>query len=396
MYLYAGAADVYAETGEKALFEALQRLWSSAVERKMYLTGAVGQVHHGARGRYNMIHEGFLDDYLMPNTTAYNETCANVANAMFNWRMLNLTGEAKYGDVMERVLYNSALVGISHDGKHYFYANPLRMVHGTREYTQEADCTESADREQYIECFCCPPNLVRTISKVSGWAYLLTENGLAVNLYGSNQLETKLGDGSAFAMRQQSEYPWDGTISCVIDSCKADPFAISFRIPSWANEAQLTVNGQPVDEVSRPGTFCEVVRSWKPGDIVNLDLPMSVTFVEGHPLIEEVRNQVAVQRGPLIYCLESPDLPEEASILDVYLDGHRPLIPEHKSDLLGGVTVLKGEVMLRTSQRKEMYTAVRQPQWRIHPTSFIPYYAWSNRGQAEMSVFFPIVWQAQI
>jgi uncharacterized protein len=224
MYLYAGAADVVAETGEPALLDALERIWSSAIERKMYLTGALGQVHHGANGRYDMVHEAFIDDYLMPNATAYNETCANIASAMFNWRMLGLTGQAKYADIMELVLHNSAMVGISVDGKRYFYANPLRMNRGQREYSDHCDCTESADREPYIECFCCPPNLVRTIAKVSGWAYSLTDKGVAVNLYGGNRLDTTLLDGSSLKLTQETDYPWGGRVTITVRAEQCETF----------------------------------------------------------------------------------------------------------------------------------------------------------------------------
>lgn len=391
MYYYAGAADAYAETGEQALLDAVDRLWEN-VAKKTYLTGAVGQAHFGASTRRDKIEEGFLEEYLMPNSTAYNETCANIANAMFNWRLLGIKGESKYADVMERVLYNSALVGISADGKRYFYANPLRMNRGQREYQDHRDCTESADREPYIECFCCPPNLVRTIAKASGWAYSLADNGIAVNLYGGNQLETTLLDGSPLKLRQETDYPWQGEVAITLDDCKSEPFQILLRIPDWATGAQLQVNGEEAKAEVIPGKFATLERTWQTGDVITLSLPMDIKLVEGHPRIEEVRNQVAVKRGPLVYCIESPDLPADAKVLDVYLDRNAHLEAKHKPDFLDGVTVIHGQVQLRTDDSPSMYRVVDKPSWKSFDTQFVPYYAWSNRGTAEMTVFMPVFW----
>lgn len=393
MYLYAGAADVFAETGEQALIDALDRIWSSAIERRMYLTGALGQVHHGAYDDRNSVHEAFMDDYLMPNSTSYNETCANIASAMFNWRMLAIKGDAKYADIMELVLYNSALVGISVDGKRYFYANPLRMNRGQREYSDHCDCTESADRELYIECFCCPPNLVRTIAKCSGWAYSLSEDGVAVNLYGGNNLDTTLRDGSPLKLTQETEYPWNGSVKITVQECKSDPFDIRLRVPGWAEGATILVNGQDAGVEPIPGTFAAIERQWNKGDVITLDMPMEITFVEGHPRIEEVRNQVAIKRGPLVYCVETPDLPEDTRILDVYIRGNTEMKLNHRPDFLGGVTTITGEILLRCDEKEGMYRTVTKPEWKSHEATFVPYFTWSNRGTSEMTVFVPVIWE---
>ncbi len=389
MYLWSGAADVYAETGEKAIVDALDRIWDSAINRKMYLTGALGQVHHGGGEKpFDMVHEGFINDYMMPNATAYNETCANVSNAMFNWRMLGLKGEAKYADVMETVLYNSALVGISLEGKDYFYANPLRMNKGQRDYSD----TESACREPYIACFCCPPNLVRTLVKMSAWAYSKTEDGLAVNIYGGNKLKTTMTDGSAIELSQQTAYPWDGTVSLTIDKLKREEFTLQLRIPGWADEATIMINGQPANVVAKPGTYAKINRKWKRGDFVTLELPMPVNMVEGHPLIEEVRNQVALKRGPIVYAIETPDLPEDAKILDVYLPGDQTFEAVHRPDFLGGVMVINADIKLRDSSGEQMYRKVSKPDWTTYSTQLVPYYSWNNRGISEMTVFLPVLW----
>ena len=393
LYYYAGAADVYAETGEQALLDALNRLWESVTQKKMYVTGAVGQTHYGASSNRDKIEEGFIDDYMMPNMTAYNETCANICNAMFSYRMLGIEGKSKYADIMELVLFNSALSGISLEGKDYFYANPLRMVHGSRKYNDHENATETPNREPYLECFCCPPNLVRTIAKVSKWAYSLTENGLAVNLYGGNTLNTQLQDGSGLRLTQTTQYPWEGSVQFVIEECKGSVFEILLRIPDWANGASISLNGETINSQITAGTFFKIEREWQAGDQILLELPLDVQFQEGHPRIEEVRNQIAVKRGPIVYCVETPDLPEDAQVLDVYLDASKELVAKHHPEFLGGVTTLEGNILIRKDRGKGLYRAINQPQWTAYPTQLVPYFAWSNRGLAEMTVFFPVVWE---
>ena len=392
LYYYAGAADVYAETGEQALVDALDRLWENVTEKKMYVTGAVGQAHYGASTSKDMIQEGFIDEYMMPNMTAYNETCANVCNSMFSYRMLGVRGESKYADIMELVLYNSALSGISLEGKDYFYANPLRMIHGARDYENFPSGTDMPAREPYLNCFCCPPNLVRTIAKVSGWAYGLSKNGIAVQLYGGNQLSTQLLDGSTLKLKQTTQYPWEGLVSIEIEECKKKAFDILLRIPKWAEGTTIKINGKPSKATIVAGTFARINRRWKKGDVITIEMPMTVDFVEGHPRIEEVRNQVAIQRGPVVYCMESPDLPEDTNILEVYIQGNAPLKANYRPGFLGGVTAIEGEILIRKDKSPGMYRKVTKPNFKTHQTQFVPYFSWSNRGQAEMTVFMPVVW----
>ncbi|MEX0331078.1 MAG: glycoside hydrolase family 127 protein [Puniceicoccaceae bacterium] len=390
LYYYAGAADVYAETGEQALIDALDRLWENVTRKKMYATGALGQTHYGASSRRDMIEEGFIDEYMMPNMTAYNETCANICNAMFSYRMLGIKGESKYADIMELVLHNSGLSGISACGTKYYYANPLRKIDGARDYSTMN--TESPDRLPYLYCFCCPPNLVRTVAKSSSWAYSLTENGVSVNLYGGNQLSTALADGSELQLTQETDYPWDGTIRITIDACKEDPFEILLRIPDWATDCTLAINGEDAGVDLVPGTFAQLKRNWRAGDLIELVLPMDIKLIEGHTRIEEVRNQVAIKRGPVVYCIESPDLPDEAGIVDVYLPGESELTLKHQPHFLGGLATIHGKVLLRKDHGDGMYNPVKRPEFNGYTAQFIPYYAWSNRGAAEMTVFLPVLW----
>ena len=392
LYYYAGATDVYAETGERALINALNKLWENVTQKKMYVTGAVGQTHYGASSNRDKIEEGFIDDYMMPNMTAYNETCANICNAMFSYRMLGVHGASKYADIMELVLFNSALSGISLEGKDYFYANPLRMVHNSRVYKAHENDTESPEREPYLECFCCPPNLVRTIAKSSKWAYSLSKNGLAVNLYGGNKLNTHLLDGSKIKLTQTTNYPWNGNIKITINECKDSPFEILLRIPDWANRTVILINDKKIRKKINAGEYLKIKRTWQKGDVIKINMPMDIQLVEGHPRIEEVRNQVAVKRGPVVYCVESPDLPEGTDILDVYISGNNSLQAIHLPEFLGGVSAIKANLLLRKDKKEGLYSALKKPEWEIYPTQLVPYFAWSNRGMAEMTVFMPVVW----
>ena len=390
LYYYAGAADVYAETGEKALIDALDRLWENVTYKKMYVTGALGQTHYGRSSRLDKIEEGFIDAYMMPNLTAYNETCANICNSMFNYRMLTLSGNSKHADIMELVLHNSGLSGISLEGKDYYYSNPLRKIDGALDY--EHMNVEFPERQPYLKCFCCPPNLVRTIAKSPGWAYSKSENGISVNLYGGNILETTLLDGSAIKLSQKTDYPWDGAIKITVQECKDSPFEILLRVPEWAKGTKIAVNGKMVVDVM-PGTFARIERQWAKGDEIAIDMPMKTTFVEGHPRIEELRNQVALKRGPVVYCIESADLPKGADITDVYISSEKTLASNYRSDFLGGLATLEGEVLIRKDKGEGMYNEVQKPKFEAYKTNFIPYYAWSNRGQGEMTVFLPVVWK---
>ncbi|WP_111706198.1 glycoside hydrolase family 127 protein [Lutibacter citreus] len=388
LYFYAGAADVAAETGEQELIDALDRLWNNVVDKKMYITGACGQTHHGSSSHVDMIHEGFINEYMMPNLSAYNETCANVCNSMFSYRMLGLHGEAKYADIMELVLFNSALSGISIEGKDYFYANPLRVSHNG--YDPGND-TEFDVRQPYIPCFCCPPNLVRTIAKVSGWAYSLSKNGVAVNLYGGNKLTTKLLDGSKVQLKQETQYPWEGSVNITIEKCKKDAFDILLRIPDWAVGSKIMVNGKTTEVEVKAGSYITINRKWRKGDVLNLEMPMDVKLLEGHPLIEEVRNQAAIKRGPVVYCVESPDLPKGTDILDIYLPLKSKLTATYKPEFLGGISTINGDVKIRKDKKNGMYREMSDLKWDTYKAQFVPYFAWANRGQAEMSVWIPIL-----
>jgi hypothetical protein len=400
-YLWCGAADVYAETGEQALLDSLSRLWEDVTQRKMYITGGTAALHTGEADRRllrrwprDSVHEAFGAPYQLPNRTAYNETCANIANAMWNWRMLALTGDAKYAEVMEQVLYNSMLSGMGSEGRDYFYTNPLRRVDGQPMLSNDSlarwtDTTPSSP----LRCFCCPPNVARTLAELSGWAYGMSADAVWVHLYGSNVLDSRLPGGGEIRLVQQTQYPWDGQVTVAIEKAPERELALRLRIPGWAAGATIQVNGQAAEIEIAPRSYVELRRRWSAGDTIKIELPMEIVMVEAHPLVEENRNHTAVLRGPVVYCLESVDLPAGVLLDAVRLPGHPVWQVRHDADLLRGVAVLETEARRLPSSRLApalLYRAL--PTGAIDRISvrLIPYYAWANRGPSEMTVWIPL------
>ncbi|MBN1868460.1 glycoside hydrolase family 127 protein [Candidatus Sumerlaeota bacterium] len=394
-YLYAGVADVYMETGDATLLDTLNALWKSVVFEKMYVTGACGALFDGAspygvkdQASITRTHQAYGRQYELPNVTSHNETCANIGNAIWNWRMLQITGEGRFADVMELVFYNSLLCGIGLDGKSFFYTNPMRVLKD-----QPYPLRWSRRRQPYIGCFCCPPNAVRTIAEMNSYAYSVSEDAVWVHLYGSNALETDLPDGGKIALEQETDYPWDGRVRIVVRSAPSPDFALMLRIPGWAQGASIRVNGQATDAEIKPGDYCVLKRRWAAGDAVELDLPMPVRFLEANPLVEETLNQVAVQRGPIVYCLESADLPEGVGVLEVRVSPDTVFTPRMDSELLAGerVVVLEGKAQ-RIPQGEwggTLYRDVRTPESETIDIRLVPYYAWGNRSEGEMTVWMP-------
>jgi len=399
-YLWCGAADVYAETGEPALLKALEGLWNDVTSRKMYITGGTAVLHHGESQREKLklkpdsVHEAFGAPYQLPNRTAYNETCANIANAMWNWRMLLLTGEAKYADVMERVFCNSMLSAIGLEGKDYFYSNPLRRC-GENVPLLSSDSRArwpNTTPESSNHCFCCPPSIARTIAQLHTYAYGLSADTVWIHLFGSSQLDTQLPDGAPIKLSQRTDYPWDGKITIRLEKTPTAETALRLRIPGWVSGASIKINGQRLTQELSPGSYGELRRRWSPGDTVELDLPMPVVLMESHPLVEENRNHVAVVRGPLVYCLESKDLPEGVALENVRLARDARWTVRHEANLLHGLTVLETNAQV-ASQAKDANALYRQlPEIKAESISLrlIPYYAWCNRGVSEMSVWLPV------
>ena len=393
-YLYAGAADVYAETGDKSLLAALETIWNDVAYRKMYITGSTGALYDGAspdgskdHSTIQLVHQAYGREYQLPNLTAYNESCATVSFVLWNWRMLAITAQARYADTLELALYNGVLSAISLDGKRFFYTNPLRLLDD-----QPFELRWPRKREPYTSCFCCPPNIVRTIAEAGSYAYSISNEGLWINLYGSNILDTKLDDGSKINLRQQTDYPWDGAIRIIIDDAPAREFSIFLRIPGWANSAGVNINGTLMGGNLKAGQYFPIKRTWSAGDMIELVLPMPVQLIEANPLAEEIRNQVAVKRGPIVYCMESIDLPDGLEIMDVVIPSQIELRNHFEKELLGGITVLEGKahILAGSDWGQTLYRQIEHQEPKAVDIRMIPYYAWGNRGKSEMTVWIPL------
>jgi hypothetical protein len=378
-YLYTGMADVAALTGSMDYVKAIDRIWQDVVGTKLYVTGGIG-----ASGG----NEGFSEAYELPNVTAYCETCASIANILWNHRMFLMHGHGKYLDVLERTLYNAALSGISMRGDRFFYPNPLESFaqHG---------------RSPWFGCACCPSNVARFIPSVPGLVYAHTDRDVYVNLFASGYATIET-EGNKIRLIQQTDYPWNGKTKIMIEPENERPFSVHLRIPGWARNAPvpgdlyrfaqpaisgeptLTVNGKPV-EVNVDNGFAMVSRTWRRSDAIELNLPMPVRRVLAHPKVRANRAKAALQRGPIVFCLEGPDNPQ--GVLPLTISDETELHATFRPDLFGGVTVVKGlaRVAKRTLDGPVITTG--------DPVAFtaIPYYAWAHRGPAEMTV-----WPARI
>lgn len=385
-YLFAGVADVYAETGDTTLLHTLNLMWDDVMNRKMYITGGCGALYDGVSVdgiSYNpdtvqKIHQAYGKNYQLPNLSAHNETCANIGNVLWNRRMLELTGDARYADIVELALYNSVLSGVSMDGNSFFYTNPLAAS-----TAYPYNLRWSGGREKYIALSnCCPPNTVRTIAEISNYMYSISDEGLYIDMYGGNTLTTKLKDGSPIKLTQQTNYPWDGNITITL--LEAPETAVFLRIPSWCKRA--TINNKPI---TTTGTYIKV--KGKKGDKISLVLDMPATLIEANPLVEETRNQVAVKRGPIVYCIESVDLPANQRLSDIIIPAAMKLRSTPMKIDQGNVMALVGEARAlqhnnwNTSLYKEVNTTIQSVMIKM-----IPYYAWANRGRSDMSVWLPV------
>lgn len=392
-YLYAGAADLFLETGDPRIWTALEAIWKNVVEQKMYITGGCGALYDGAspdaspnQKQITRVHQAYGRNYQLPNVTAHNETCAAVGLVLWNWRMFEATGEAKYVDVLETALYNAILSGVSLDGTEYFYVNPLRQVEPL-----PTDLRWSRTRVPFVTSYCCPPNVLRTIAEAGGYAYSKSKDAIWINLYGGSKLATKL-DGHPIKLSQRTNYPWDGRVQITIDECPVDAFSLKLRIPEWAEGAALLINNGAANMKVTPGTYADIRRHWKSGDIVELQLSMVARLMEANPLVEEARNQTAIQRGPIVYCLESSDLPADVRVQDVAIPAGSQLSARNDTKLLNGVTSIDADMIVSPAGEwhGELYRPLRGDPGRKIKVRLIPYYAWSNRGPSEMSVWLPL------
>lgn len=300
--------------------------------------------------------------------------------------MFLATGEARYVDVLELALHNAVLSGVALDGTNFFYTNPLRVTD-----PMPVDLRWSRKRVPFMSSFCCPPNVLRTLAESAGYAYAKSSNTIWVNLYGASTLTTKLG-GQTVRLSQETEYPWNGRVRITVSECGAEPFALKLRVPGWTKGARVQRGGGDSQlAMADSQGYTELRRRWQPGDTIDLDLPMPVRLMEANPLVEETLNQVAVQRGPVVYCLESVDLPPGTRITDVAIPADIDLVARFDRRLLGGCAVLEGLAQSRAASpwAGELYREIQPTTSRPVEVSFVPYSLWANRGTGEMSVWLP-------
>jgi DUF1680 family protein len=381
-YLYAGVADIAALTGDKEYLAAVDRIWQNMVDKKLYVQGGLGAVPSGER---------FGENYELPNTTAYNETCAAIANVYWNHRMFLLHGDAKYIDVLEKSLYNNLISGVGLDGKSFFYSNAMEIKKSSPHNHMESE------RAGWFECSCCPTNMTRLLPSIPGYMYAQKNENVYVNLF-VNSTANLTVKGQPVTVAQQNNYPWEGGLKFVISPKSATTFNFQVRIPGWAQDqvvpsdlykftnssnskVEIKVNGQPIEYKLEKG-YAQINRSWKKGDVVEVTLPMEVRKVAANEKIKDNLGKVALQRGPVVYCAEWADNEGKAS--NILVPSNASFTNEFKPDLLNGVMVLKSQVPVviidpageNINTTKRTFTA-------------IPYYAWANRGKGEMVVWFP-------
>jgi DUF1680 family protein len=379
MYLYSGMADVAALTGDKEYITAIDKIWNNMVGKKIYVQGGIGAVPGGER---------FGADYELPNTTAYNETCAAIGDVFWNQRMFLLHGESKYIDVLEKVLYNGLISGVGLDGKTFFYTNAMQVTNGVTHHELEPE------RSGWFECSCCPTNMARFLPSLSGYMYAQKGNSVFVNLFIAGTANVEVG-GKKVSIVQSNNYPWNGALSFAVTPETPTNFAMRIRIPGWARaeaipsdlyafqaksaaKISLKLNGKALAYKVENG-YAVINRQWKKGDNIQLDLPMEVKKVIANKALVDDKGKTALQRGPIMYCAEWKD--NGGTVSNLAIPANATFKPVVEPGLLNGVTVLKGQVLSETkgeAAKKVELTA-------------IPYYSWANRGKGEMTVWFPEV-----
>lgn len=375
MYLYTGAADVGAAKNDPGYMKAMTSIWGDVVYRNMYITGGIGS---------SGSNEGFTQDYDLPNESAYCETCASVGMVLWNLRMNTLTGDAKYADVLERSLYNGALDGLSLTGDHFFYGNPLASDGGY-------------GRSEWFGTACCPSNIARLVESLGNYIYASSSNAVWVNLFVGSNTSIPLKSG-AVEIKQETNYPWEGKIKISVDPAKKASFPLYIRIPGWATDQpvpgstytyqdkaydkiSLELNGKPVEYTTRNG-YAVISRTWKKGDAVLMNLPMPVRRIVANDSIQANVNRVALQRGPLVYCVEQPDNGNKIQSFIVPKDAR--FTSEFDKNLLGGVVKVKAQLPVVVPSADGTQLSIVQQS-----LTAIPYFSWANRGKSQMQVWLP-------
>lgn len=381
-YLYAAMADIAALTDDKQFLTAIDSIWENVVTKKIYVQGGVGAVGDGER---------FGENYELPNRTAYNETCAAIANVYWNHRMFLLHGNAKYIDILEKSLYNGLISGVGMDGKSFFYTNAMEIRSGMPHKDMEEG------RSGWFPCSCCPTNVTRLIPSIPGYMYAQKDNNVYVNLF-ANSTTTLEVNKKSIQLTQENNYPWEGKLLFSVTPKSPTAFTMLIRIPGWADnrampstlytfeenslqKATISINKKPIVYNIENG-YAVLNRTWRKGDVIEVNLPMEVRRVVANRHVQDDLGKVALQRGPLIYCAEWPDNNGRAT--NFILPRKIQFSTEYKKDLLNGVTVLKSEAMaVVIDDSGQKVTTVQQP------FTAIPYYAWAHRGKGEMMIWFP-------
>ena len=375
MYACCGATDYYLETGDQAYWKTLNALWEDLSQHQMYVTGGVGARSEG---------EAFGDAYELPNARAYGESCAAIGNMMWNWRMLAASGEARFTDVIERALYNGINSGMSLDGKLYCYRNPLAFDPATGDKI----------RNPWYDTTCCPPNIERTFASLPGYFYSTSRDGVYVHLYDNSEVSWHLASGTAFKLKQKTNYPWDGRVSLTIAPAKPEEFVLYVRIPGWSKSNTVKVNGADVAGVT-PGEYLALKRRWSSGDMVELAFDMKPQMLKANPAVADDTGRVVLQRGPLVYCMEHADQKDDKKTVDlshyaVRLTGETTT--QYEAELLDGVMVLQHPgTITRPAAKPALYEAAVPSSDEVTTTTLrlIPYYAWANREPSAMQVWIP-------
>ena len=371
MYLLSAVADLAHENDDPTLLETSEQLWNNLVTRRMYLTGGIGAAHNI---------EGFTQDYDLPDA-AYAETCATIGLILWNHRMLQFSGESKYADILERALYNGFLSGISLDGTHFFYENPLAS-------------TGHHHRQSWFTCPCCPPNLARVLASLGQYFYSTGHNDIWVHLYAQGTARMQV-HGQEVRLRQRTDYPWNGDVRFEVSLATPQRFTLHLRLPAWCEGWNLLVNGEPVarainTELSLGAGYLHLSREWNPGDVIEYSMEMRIRAMWAHPAVRDLQGRVALERGPIVYCLEGVDHAEIA--LDrIAIDPNNisnEFQVEHDEALLGGIRLLRGKGTIVDEQGWEnVLYRTQQPVSKPIELTAIPYYTWDNRASGEMRVW---------
>jgi uncharacterized protein len=377
VYMCTGMAHLAAVTADLEMLESCKRLWNNMVSKQMYITGGIGSQSHG---------EAFTFDYDLPNDTVYAETCASIGLIFFAQRMLQLEPNSQYADVMERALYNTVLGGMSLDGKSFFYVNPLE-VHPQACGKNHIYHHVKPVRQRWFGCACCPPNVARLIASLGQYVYTVRENTVYAQLYVGGQAELEL-NGKRLVLEQESNYPWSGDIKFTIQTEQENEFTFALRIPDWCDQAAVSINGvkRPLDGLVEHG-YAMLNGTWKTGDQIELVLSMPVARMKGHPLVRQTAGKVALQRGPLVYCLEEAD--NGQNLHNLLLPTDAALEIAEDSSLIDGMKVITGKALKQKTENwgETLYKRNVKEETEAVTVKFVPYFAWANRGLGEMRVW---------